>query len=148
MADPDRPQVKSGWGAGAGVAADSAIGMAKKTNAAAYWDNRTTELIIPEMEAEFTEDTEVQISAPATVQTKMIGLQELNKDFAMNVPSATSDGIDISLLTCNIRPILDLIETDMHWDYASLQAEIGQNFREKYAADGTNTIEGTKANNI
>ena len=66
----------------------------------------------------------------------------------MNVPSATADGIDISLLTCNIRPILDLIETDMHWDYTSLQAEIGQNFREKYAAEGTNTIEGTKANNI
>ena len=50
----------------------------------------------------------------------MIGLAELNKDFAMNVPSVTHDGIDISLLTCTIRPILDLIETDMHWDYASL----------------------------
>ena len=146
--DEDKPTVKSGWGAGAGVTGDSAIGMAKKSNAASYWDNRTTELIIPEMEMEITEAQAVEISAPALVQTKMISLQELNKDFAMNVPSATSDGIDISLLTCNIRPILDLIETDMHWDYSSLQAEIGQNFREKYATDGTSAIEGTKANNI
>ena len=55
----EKPQVKSGWGAGAGVSGDSAIGMAKKTNAAAYWDNRTTELIIPEMEAEMAEEVEV-----------------------------------------------------------------------------------------
>ena len=145
----DKPQVKSGWGAGGGITGgDSAIGMAKKSNAASYWDNKTTELIIPEMEAEMAEEEVAQVSAPATVQTKMIGLAELNKDFAMNVPSATADGIDISLLTCNIRPILDLLETDMHWDYSSLQAEIGQNFREKYATDGTSIIEGTKANNI
>ena len=123
----DKPQVKSGWGTGAGATSgDSAIGMAKKTTAASYWDNRTTELIIPEMEAEFVEEGETtEIAVPPSVQSKMISLQELNKDFAMNVPSATSDGIDISLLTCNIRPILDLIETDMHWEYSSLQAEIG-----------------------
>ncbi len=78
----------------------------------------------------------------------MIGLQELSQDHAMNVPSVVSDNIDISLLTCNIRPIMDLIETDMHWDYVSLQAEIGQNFRERYAKDGEVKIEGTKANNI
>ena len=66
----------------------------------------------------------------------------------MNVPSVVSENIDISLLTCNIRPIMDLIETDMHWDYVNLQAEIGQNFRERYGTDGTNSIEGTKANNI
>ena len=144
----EKPQVKSGWGTGGGIAGESAIGMAKKSNAASYWDNRTTELIIPEMEADMAEAEEVQISAPATVSTKMIGLAELNKDFAMNVPSATADGIDISLLTGTIRPILDLIETDMHWDYTSLQAEIGQNFREKYATDGSSVIEGTKANNI
>ena len=65
----------------------------------------------------------------------------------MNVPSVTKDGIDISLLTRNIRPILDLIETDMHWDYVSLQAEIGQNFREKYG-DSNVEAEGTRANNI
>jgi len=90
----------------------------------------------------------VQVAAPPTVDTKMINLQELNKQFAMDVPSTTSDGIDISLLTCNIRPIIDLIETDMPWDYLSLQAEIGQNFREKYSAEGEKKIEGTRANNI
>ena len=96
-----------------------------KSNAAAYWDNKTTELIIPEVEADDQQNYEVAISAPQTMQTEMIGLQELGADQAMNVPSVVSDNIDISLLTCNIRPIMDLIETDMHWDYASLQAEIG-----------------------
>ena len=94
------------------------------------------------------QDTEIAISAPVVAQTEMIGLQELSQDQAMNVPSVVSENIDISLLTCNIRPIMDLIETDMHWDYVSLQAEIGQNFRERYGTDGKTTIEGTKANNI
>ena len=50
--EEDRPQVKSGWGTGATTNANSNIGMSKKTNAAAYWDNKTTELIIPEVEAD------------------------------------------------------------------------------------------------
>ena len=48
----DRPQVKSGWGTGATTNASSNMGMNKKSNAAAYWDNKTTELIIPEVEAD------------------------------------------------------------------------------------------------
>ena len=78
----------------------------------------------------------VVVAAPPTVETSMIDLAELNKDFSYNVPSTTPDGVDISLLTCQIRPILDLIETDMHWEYHSLQAEIGQSFREKYNKTG------------
>ena len=74
----------------------------------------------------------VQVAEPPSVDHKMTNLRELNKDFALNVPSTTSDGIDISLLTSVIRPIADLIETDMQWDYLGLQAEIGQNYREKY----------------
>ena len=78
----------------------------------------------------------------------MTNLRELNKDFALNVPSTTQDGVDISLLTSVIRPIADLIETDMQWDYLGLQAEIGQNYREKYSEgkEGTKaTIIGAKA---
>ena len=89
----------------------------------------------------------MNVAAPPTVETKMIDLAELNKDFSYNVPSTTPDGVDISLLTCQIRPILDLIETDMHWDYSSLQAEIGQSFRERFAGD-SDKIEGTAANNL
>ena len=122
--------------------------MNKKSNAAAYWDNKTTELIIPEVEADDYQQTEVTISAPQTVQTEMPTLGDLNKDIERNVPSVYGENIDISLLTCNIRPIVDLIEADMHWEYTSLQAEIGQNFREKYGNDGTMVIEGTRANNI
>ena len=48
----DRPEVKSGWGTGAPVNANSNMGMKAKTNADSYWDNKTTELIIPEMEAD------------------------------------------------------------------------------------------------
>ena len=77
----------------------------------------------------------------------MINLKELDKELVLNVPSVTKDGVDISLLTQVIRPIADLIETDMNWDYLSLQAEIGQNFREKYG-DKDVEIEGTRANFI
>lgn len=82
----------------------------------------------------------------------MTNLRELDKDLALNVPSMTTDGIDISLLTSVIRPIADLIETDMHWDYLNLQAEIGQNYRERYgdesAIGGENIVEGTRASNL
>merc|ERR1711971_1374519 len=91
-----RPEVKSGWGTGATVNTNSNIGMNIKSNAAAYWDNKTTELIIPEVEADDQQNYEVAISAPQTMQTEMIGLQELGADQAMNVPSVVSDNIDIS----------------------------------------------------
>ena len=76
----------------------------------------------------------------------MLNLEELTKEDPINVASVTEDGIDISLLTSCIRSVAELIETDMHWDYQSLQAEIGQNFREKYG--DTLQEEGTRANNI
>ena len=143
----EAPQKKFGWGDGDSNV-NSAIGMQKKSNAAAYWDNKTTELIIPEVEADDYQDAEVVVSAPQSVKTDMVSLTELNKDIERNVPSIVDENIDISLLTCNIRPIVDLIEADMHWDYQSLQAEIGQNFRERYGKDGGAAIEGTKANNM
>ena len=73
------------------------------------------------------ENTSVPIivAEPPKIETKMMSLADLNKAFAINVPTQTDEGVDISLLTSCIRPIQDLIETDMHWDYASLQAEIG-----------------------
>ena len=138
--------MKSGWGASDGAQASS-IGIVKKSNAAAYWDNKTTELDIPEVEAEMIEQNDVVVAEPPMMSVNMVKLEELDKDHAMNVPSITSDGIDISLLTSTVRPILDLIETDMHWDYQSLQVEISQNFREKYGAEGE-IVEGTRANNI
>ena len=56
--------MKSGWGTGATVNTNSNIGMNIKSNAAAYWDNKTTELIIPEVEADDQQNYEVAISAP------------------------------------------------------------------------------------
>lgn len=80
---------------------ESSIGVVKKSNAAAYWDNKTTELEIPDMDAgELVVDGAISFSAPPVVETKMMDLAELNKDFSFNVPSTTPDGIDISLLTC------------------------------------------------
>eukprot|EP00350_Pseudokeronopsis_sp_OXSARD2_P010612 CAMPEP_0170541982 /NCGR_PEP_ID=MMETSP0211-20121228/1557_1 /TAXON_ID=311385 /ORGANISM="Pseudokeronopsis sp., Strain OXSARD2" /LENGTH=79 /DNA_ID=CAMNT_0010844905 /DNA_START=244 /DNA_END=486 /DNA_ORIENTATION=+ len=78
----------------------------------------------------------------------MTNLRDLNKDLALNVPSVTPDGVDISLLTSVIRPIADLIETDMQWDYLNLQAEIGQNYRERYGEENYlgQQFEGTRAN--
>ena len=109
------------------------MGMAQKSAAANYWEAKTTEIFIPEMGEEgAAEEISVVVAEPPSVDHKMTNLRELNKDFALNVPSTTQDGIDISLLTSVIRPIADLIETDMQWDYLGLQAEIGQNYRERY----------------
>lgn len=97
-----------------------------------------------------TEEVTVNVVEPPRMEQNMTNLRDLDKDLALNVPSVTTDGIDISLLTSVIRPIADLIETDMNWDYLSLQAEIGQNYRERYG-DDTNAIEaveGTRANNL
>ena len=123
------------------------MGQQQKSAAASYWDAKTTEIFIPEMGDEGApENIENEISGPVHFDNKMTNLRELNKDFALNVPSITQDGVDISLLTSVIRPISELIETDMQWDYLGLQAEIGQNYREKYGegAEGR-TLIGAKA---
>lgn len=129
----------------------SSLGMQRKTQAAQYWDNKTTELVIPEMEADFgpaSDDIYAQVAEPPKLEQNMANLRELEKDLALNVPSITNEGVDISLLTSVIRPIADLIETDMQWDYLTLQAEIGQNYREKYDESNNGEVEGTRANNL
>ena len=52
------------------------------------------------------------MTEPPSADHKMTNLRELNKDFALNFPSKTQEGIDISFLTSVIRPIADLKETD------------------------------------
>ena len=123
--------------------------MAQKTAAASYWEAKTEEIFIPDMQDDGTEATTEftsVVAEPPSLDNKMTNLRELNKDFALNVPSTTQDGIDISLLTSVIRPIADLIETDMPWDYLGLQAEIGQNYRERYGeGEAGKTLVGAKA---
>ena len=99
---------------------------------------------------EAAEEVQVNVVEPPRMEQNMTNLRDLDKDLALNVPSVTQDGIDISLLTSVIRPIADLIETDMNWDYLSLQAEIGQNYRERYGNDNNalDAVEGTRANNL
>ena len=72
------------------------------------------------MESEAVDEITAQVAEPPKMEQNMANLRELDKDLALNVPSVTADGIDISLLTSVIRPIADLIETDMHWDNLSL----------------------------
>ena len=72
------------------------------------------------MEAEAVEEISAQVAEPPKMDHKMINLKELDKELVLNVPSVTKEGVDISLLTQVIRPIADLIETDMNWDYLSL----------------------------
>ena len=119
----EQPKTKAGWGnqGGQGVVASN-MGMAQKSAAASYWEAKTTEIYIPEMgdEGEMQNEISVVVSEAPSVDHKMAKLSDLNKDFALNVPSITKDGIDISLLTSVIRPIADLIETDMCWDYLGL----------------------------
>lgn len=86
----DKPQVKSGWGTGAGGAMASNIGMAQKSAAASYWDAKTTEIFIPEMGDDgVPEEINVVVAEPGSVNQKMTNLRELNKDFALSVPSIT-----------------------------------------------------------
>lgn len=65
----------------------------------------------------------------------MLALAELDKDMVHNVPSMIEEGVDLSLLTSVIRPIADLIEADIGWDYLSFQTEIGQMYRDKMRAN-------------
>lgn len=81
----DKPQVKAGWGQGGSTNtaanAVSNMGMAQKSAAANYWDNKTTEIFIPEMGEEMQEDVSVVVAEPPSVDHKMTNLRELNKDF-------------------------------------------------------------------
>ena len=96
------------------------------------------------------DDFAAVVAEPPKLEQNMANLREREKDLALNVPSITQDGVDISLLTSVIRPIADLIETDMQWDYLNLQAEIGQNYRERYGGEEINQIdtEGTRASSM
>jgi hypothetical protein len=60
------------------------------------------------------------VTEPPSADHKMTNLRELNKDFALNFPSKTQEGIDISFLTSVTRPIADLKETDIKWNYLVL----------------------------
>ena len=122
-------QPKSGWGAKDTNIA-SQMAMEKKQN---LWDEQVEELDIPELDNDAeVEQTNIDVSAPPEIENKMMGLEELEKDMVHNVPSQIEDGVDLSILTSVIRPIADLIEADIPWDYKSLQAEIGQAYREKF----------------
>ena len=92
----EKPQVKSGWGTGGGAVGGgnvqaSNLGMAQKSAAASYWENKTTEIFIPEMGDDGAEEeiSTVVAEPPTSMEQNMTNLRELNKDFALNVPSMT-----------------------------------------------------------
>ncbi len=86
--DFQAPPPKSGWGTSGGTM-QSNMGQNRKSNAAQYWDDRTTELVIPEIEADSTEDILAQVAEPPKMDQKMLNLKELDKDLQLNVPSLT-----------------------------------------------------------
>ena len=88
-------------------------------------------MAIPDLEDEVDDQMQSEVSAPEAVNSKMLALAELDKDMVHNVPSLVEEGVDISLLTSVIRPISDLIEADIQWDYLNLQTEIAHMYREK-----------------
>lgn len=92
---------------------------------------------------DYEEEILKSVAAPPTVTAhKIIKIADLNNDIAKAVPSSVEPGIDLSVLTQLIRPVDDLIEADMSWDYKTLQTEISQavsygitsflQFREKF----------------
>ena len=50
----------------------------------------------------------------------MVDLKTLEQDLQHNVPSHPEPGLDLSVLTSVIRPIADLIEADILWEYKNL----------------------------
>ena len=122
---------KSGWGTKDTNIA-SKIGMEQNKN---MWDEKVQELDIPELEADAEPAPQNDVTIPPEIETKMLGLEDLEKDMVHNVPSQIEEGVDLSILTSVIRPVADLIEADIPWDYKSLQAEIGQAYREKFGKD-------------
>lgn len=112
-----KPQIKAGWGTGVGQGGgqvQSNMGFADKSAADTYWDAKTTEITIPELgDEDAPEEIATIIAEPPSVDHKMSNLRELSKDYTFNVPTMTNEGVDISLLTSVIRPIKDLVETDM-----------------------------------
>ncbi|CAI2383828.1 unnamed protein product [Moneuplotes crassus] len=122
---------KSGWGTKDNNIA-SKIGMEQNNN---MWDEKVEELDIPELEADAEPVAQDDNTIPPEIDNKMLGLEDLEKDMVHNVPSQIEEGVDLSILTSVIRPIADLIEADIKWDYKSLQAEIGQAYREKFAKE-------------
>ena len=124
-------QPKSGWGAKDQNIA-SQIGMGNNKN---MWDEKVEELDIPELEADAEPTNTNEVTLPPEIENKMMSLDELEKDMIHNVPSQIEEGVDLSLLTSVIRPISDLIEADISWDYKSLQTEIGQAYREKFGKE-------------
>ena len=129
----------SGWGdnlqkknpkAGWGNDEEAPSSMPAKKN---IWDEDIQELDIPELEGDDIAGAGDAAPVPAALQNKMLALAELDSSHMHNVPSIIEEGVDVSLLTSVIRPIADLIEADIPWDYLSLQTEIGQMYREKIA---------------
>ena len=79
----DVPKSKPGWNTNDNMS--SHLGMQRK--ATNMWDDKVTELIIPELEAEGEEEISRVVAAPPQVQGKISDLKDLEKDVAHNVPS-------------------------------------------------------------
>ena len=66
------------------------MGRAEKSKAASYWDAKVQEIYIPEMGDEGApEEISNIVAEPPSIDHKMSNLRELNKDFALNVPTMT-----------------------------------------------------------
>ena len=79
----DVPKAKSGWDTNNNMS--SHLGMQKRQSN--VWDEKVTELIIPELEAEGEEEISKVVAAPPPVLGKISDLKDLEKDVAHNVPS-------------------------------------------------------------
>ena len=92
---------------------DNNLGGAIAIKKGNIWDEKVQELDIPELESAQDEQMQQSISAPAPMVSKMMALAELDKDMVHNVPTMIEEGVDLSLLTSVVRPIVDLIEADI-----------------------------------
>lgn len=84
-------------------------------------------MIIPDLESEEEEDLTKQVaSAPRNTQRRVQTMNELDDDIKYTVPSATSGGVDLSLLTAALSPSDALQEEDTLWEFDTLLQRVAQ----------------------
>lgn len=95
-------------------------------------DDETTEIVeIPDLEEEEREpDITTQVAeAPRNATRAVQSLKELDKDIKFALPSVSTFGVDLQMLTSVLCPEKAVLEADEPWSFDSLLNEVSQEFQ-------------------
>eukprot|EP00727_Mastigamoeba_balamuthi_P011268 m51a1_g6764 hypothetical protein (206) ;mRNA; f:98503-99215 len=115
---------KSGWGNDAGPAVPASAGYDSGRAEASDRDKvgeTVDEADAAERGLEEDEDLVREVAAPPRFAQRPIAtIRELDKGLQFTLPPAPDAGIDLSLLTSQLRPPVTVVEADVTWDFESL----------------------------